>query len=214
MLNLLLVLVGLLVILAAEELSWHNKILSEERQRKFGHVALGLFVAVWPWLISWSQIKLLGIFAILFSLFNTFAQMFHYLGLNKRGGFGDIFYGLAILLCALLTDIKIFFALAILVMALADAAAALVGKQSADKWAFWILGQRKTILGSMAFWLTALFVLGVGVIGAHNYIDFQHYIILVAALPPILAILESISVWGMDNLIVPVVAVLALKLLA
>src|SRR5436190_21119864 len=100
MLHLFLVLLGLGLILFLEELLWSKKILSDEGQRKFGHIALGGFTAAWPWLLSWNQIKLLGALAILFTLVNYYTKFFHYLGLVKRGGYGDIYFALARISCA------------------------------------------------------------------------------------------------------------------
>jgi len=143
---------GLLVI---AEILWRYKILKGENLRKFTHISVGTFAAFWPWLISWRSIQLIALAMAVVVLINRRYQWLHLRGITKdtRESYGDVMLALAILLCALLTTNKIFFALAVLNMALADGFAAVVGQGYGRRWKYKVFHQLKTVVGSMAVYL-------------------------------------------------------------
>lgn len=207
-------LAGVLAILVVAEVLWRRKSLRGENQRKFVHILVGTFVASWPWLISWETITFLGLAMLAGTMLNKHAKVFHYLGGIKRKTYGDVLFALAIILCSLLTQERIFFALAILHVSLADGFAAVVGKNFGGHWRYTIFGQSKTVLGSMTFWFASLCILGAGVLIAHDLILYPDYVILLVALPPLLSLLENVSIKGFDNIVVPLAALLALDMAA
>lgn len=214
MVPMLTVIVCLGVVLAtlalAEEL-WKRKILRGEKQRKFVHILIGTFIAFWPWLMSWRTIQIIAAFMLLGVLLNRYRKTLHFTeGLN-RTTYGDIFFTLAVLLCALLTTNKVFFLIAILHMALADGLAAVAGKKAGKNWAYKAVGQTKTVIGSMAFWIVSLSILGIGTLFAHDQITFNSYAALLFVLPPALTFLENISPLGSDNITVPIATLAALN---
>ena len=196
---------------AAELLSEH-KVLKGEYPRKFVHITAGTFIAFWPWLISWQAIRWIGVTMLLVVLINHRVRLFRFHSTLGRQTYGDIIYASAITLTALLTDEAIFFALAMLNLALADGLAAIAGKLYGGRWTYKIFGHTKSIIGTMTFWLTSLFILGVGALFAHDLIDFYPYVVLIIFLPPILALTENISVGGLDNLFIPLIVLYALNL--
>jgi len=203
---------GVFSLLVAGELLARYKILNSENRRKFVHITVGSFIASWPWLISWQAIQVVGVCMLAVVAIN---QQWPIFGFNKsvrRVTHGDYFYALAILACTLLTSNKVFFALAILHLALADGFAALVGINFGKYWKYQVFHQTKTVLGSMAFWLTSLLILGFGTPFAHDHIAFNSYAVILLALPPLLTLLENLSVYGVDNLVIPVVVILVLRL--
>lgn len=202
---------GLALILLCEEITWRKKWLTGEYQRKLSHIMLGLFAATWPWFLSWNQIKLFGLLALAFTLLNTNTKYFHYLGLVKRTTYGDIFYALAIAILPLLTTNKVFFAIAILHVAIADAMAAIIGTAFGMRYAYKILDQTKTILGTMTFWICSLLILGALLPFAWESADYRSYTVLLISLPPTMALLENLAVFGFDNLAVPLAVVLILQ---
>ena len=203
---------GVMAILLLSETLYRKKILNGELYRKQVHAATGIFIAFWPWLISWRAIEVLGVAMAGVVLLNRMFDVLHITHRVRRISYGDVLFALAVVACAALTDIKIFFAIAVLHLALADSAAALIGQKYGQNFKYKIVGQTKTLIGSMAFWMTSLIVLGVGLIFAHNYISFGDYALLVIALPPVLTIVENLSVFGVDNATIPLVVILALKL--
>jgi dolichol kinase len=149
MLAVLLSLFTVLGVLLLDEYLWRKKIIHGELKRKLVHIAVTSFVAFWPWLMSWKAIQLIGIAMILVLLVNRQVKVLHYLGGIRQQTFGDVFLALSITTTALLTDEKIFFAVAMLHVALADGFAAMIGTKFGMKWKYSVFGQTKTVLGSM-----------------------------------------------------------------
>ena len=201
-------------ILVSTELLWRHKVLKGELLRKSVHSSIAIFVAFWPWLISQHYIELIGGAFIVGVLLNRQFNIFHMLAGLRKGSLGDIDFALAITLCAFLTDIKIFFCLAILHLALADSAAALAGQRWGKRWRYQVFGQTKTLVGTMTFWFVSLLIMGAGGLFAHNYLTYSDYLLVVFALPPVLTALENLSYLGADNLTVPAAVIIALRLIS
>jgi dolichol kinase len=136
----------------------------------------------------------------------------HYLGGIRQQTYGDVFLALSVTTTALMTDKKIFFAVAMLNVALADGFVAIIGTKFGMKWKYEIFGQTKTVLGSMTFWIVSLCILGAGLLPALSAISLNHYAALLIILPPVLTITENLAVWGTDNLAIPFVVLVALQL--
>lgn len=214
MLAVIVCLVGVLVLLLISEYLGRQKILKNEYQRKLVHISVAAFVASWPWLISWRSIQYIGLAMLAVVLFNR-TQHSKFFGFNKnvkRETYGDVLFALSISACALLTHNKVFFALAMLNLSLADGIAAFIGTRYGKPWRYKVYHHTKTVIGSMAFWIVSACILGTGLLFAHNYVDFSHYALLVVFLPPVLMLLENVSIMGLDDFVVPVAVVLALRL--
>lgn len=199
-------------ILAIEELAWKKKILHDEYQRKFVHMAIGTFMAFWPWLLTWHQIQLLSALGVVAALVYKRANMFGGLGNIRSDGYGHITHPLSVLVAATLTSNDVFFCIAILIMALADGTAAIVGHRYGEHWRYKVFGHTKTVIGSMAFWLTSLLILGVGLLAVHEQFSLSHYIGLLVVAPPILTAFENLGVLGLDNLFLPPLALFMLSI--
>jgi len=213
MLEFIACLVGIFFILAVAEIFWRQKTLRGENLRKFVHILAGSFIAFWPWLIGWRAIQLAGLAMILVVIANRFARTFHFASHINRRTWGDFLFALAVTICALLTTSKIFFAVAILHMSLADGLAAIIGKRYVAKWRYDVFGQIKTVFGSMVFWLVSLFILGSLLIFS-DQVSASQFFWLVILLPPALTLLEALAVFGTDDLLVPVAVVLILRLIS
>ena len=111
-----------------------------------------------------------------------------------------------------MTDEKAFFALGMLSMALADGLANIIGQRYGKNWQYKFLGHTKTVVGSMTVWLVSMSILGVGLLLARDIVDYSAYTTLLIAVPPLLVLVENIALWGLDNLLVPVIIVAALNL--
>jgi phytol kinase len=214
MLNLFACLGGLVIILLISELVHRNRILKGENERKLVHICAGSFIAFWPWLISFKSIQLIGIAMIIVVLLNRTKDYLHILGGVRTRYYGAVFLALAVVLAAMLTSNKVFFAIAMLHISLADGLAAVIGVNFGKNWAYKVFGQTKTVLGSMTFWVVSLCILGIAVPLSDGLILYNHYVLLLIFLPPILTALENISIWGTDNIILPVAVIGALNLAA
>jgi phytol kinase len=212
MLAVILSLLVVLAVLLLDELLWRKKIIHGELKRKIVHIAVTSFVAFWPWIMSWKAIQLIGIAMVLVLLLNRRIKLLHYLGGIRQQTYGDVFLALSITTAALITDEKIFFAIAMLHVALADGFAAIIGTKFGRKYRYSVFGQAKSIIGSMTFWLTSLCILGVGLLLAYNLIPPSHYATLLIALPPVLTVAENLAVFGTDNLVIPIITIIALNL--
>lgn len=203
---------GIFAILVISEILYKRKILEGEYLRKFVHISSGSFIAFWPWLISWRQIQAISLAMLAVVIYNHRSKMIHMGGNITRQTYGGMLLPVGVLACTFLTDKKIVFALAVLHMAIADGLAAVIGTTYSKKFSYKIFHQVKTLIGTMTFWLASLCILGVGLLFAHDFISFNHYMILLVFLPPILALLENLAVFGLDNVAVPVAVVIALRL--
>lgn len=213
MLKLIVCLLGLLILLAIAEYLGKKKILKGEYHRKFLHITAGTFIAFWPWLISWRWIQILALAMAAGMLANRYFGFLNYHGKVGRATFGDILYAIAIFICSLLTHNPYFFALAIAEVAIADGLAAVAGIGYTKYWGYEIFKHKKTVIGSMVFWIATVCIFGYGLLPAHDSISFQNYLIILLLFPPFFTLLENLSIYGLDNIVLPIVAVVLLRVL-
>lgn len=204
-------LIGVFILLVATEELFSKKYLRGEYLRKFLHITVGSFVAIWPWFISWQAIRLIGAAMLIGVLVNHHLKIVKFNHISRKT-YGDILFAVVIVAAALLTSSKIFLALAILHLSLADGFAAVVGEKYGKTWRYKVFNQTKTVIGSMTFWFLSVCILGAGALFAHNSVGFKNYVLLLLLLPPALTYLENISPFGTDNIVVPIVALYGLHL--
>jgi dolichol kinase len=202
---------GIFALLVITELLGEYKILKGEYRRKFLHITAGTFIAFWPWLISWRSIELIGLAMVAFTIANRYFAFLNYHGRIGRASFGDIFMAVAVFLTAALTHNKIFFAVALLEVALADGLAAVAGITYGKNWGYKVFMNKKTVIGSMVFWIATVCIFGVGLLPAHDSISFQNYYIILLLLPPAFTLAENVSIFGLDNLVIPLLTILVLQ---
>lgn len=205
-------LAGIFVLLLLADWLAAKKILKGEFHRKFLHIAAGSFIAFWPWLISWRWIQLIGLAMLVVMAANRRFGILKYHGHVRRVTYGDAFFALAIFVSALATTNKSFFAVAILEVALADGLAAIAGMADGKGWEYKVFGYKKTVIGSMVFWLASVEILTAGLLGAHDVFSFQAYYYLLLLLPPVLTVMEGLSIYGIDNLLLPLVTIFVLRM--
>ncbi len=212
MLAVIICLAGIFAILVIEEIFYKQKILQGEYLRKFVHISAGSFIAFWPWLISWRAIELISLAMLAVVLIDHRSKIIHMGGDIARRTYGGMLFPVGVLASVLLTHNKIFFALAMLNMAIADGMAAVIGTAYGKRTGYRVFHQLKTVVGTMTFWFVSFCILGVGLLYLHDSLSFTHYALLLILLPPILAGLENLGGLGSDNVIVPVAVVFALQL--
>ena len=203
--------IGIFGLLVIAELLGKYHVLKGEYHRKFLHIAAGSFIAAWPWLISWRAIQIIGLVMLVVMVANRYLAFLNYRGRIGRASYGDIFLALAIFLTASLTHNKVFFALAILEVALADGLAAVAGISYGKYWSYRVFKHKKTVIGSMVFWIATLCIFGAGLLPAHDSITFQSYFLLLLLLPPAFTLAENLSVFGLDNLVIPILTIIILR---
>ena len=204
-------LAGIFALLVAADLLDKHKILKGEYHRKFLHITAGSFIAFWPWFMSWEAIQLISLLMLIAIIANRYLSWFNYHGKIGRVTYGDIFLVLAILTCSLITDNKIFFAIAILEVALADGFAAVAGMAYGKNWTYRVFGYKKTVIGSMVFWIVTAEILTAGLLAANDLFSFNDYYFLLLFMPPLLTVVENLAIYGVDNLLVPVLTIAILR---
>ena len=203
--------IGIFGLLIIAELLGKYRFLRGEYHRKFLHIAAGSFIATWPWLISWQSIELVALAMLGVMVANRYLSFLNYRGRVGRATYGDMCLALAIFLVAHFTHNKVFFALAILEVALADGLAAVAGIAYGKDWAYKVFKHKKTVIGSMTFWIITVCIFGAGLLPAHNQITFQNYFLILLLLPPVFTLAENLSVFGLDNLVIPLLTIIVLR---
>lgn len=204
MLNLIFAFGIVAVIVLATEMLWRNRILERESGRKIVHVLVGSWVALWPLFLSFDEIKILGILLLLGIIFSRTLKIFQAIHNVKRITIGEIFFPIAIILSALLTDSPWIFSVSMLELGIADGIASVVGGRS-RRTTFDFFGQRKSISGSIAFWTASLVI--IGCIGNTHGITITSTIVVAT----IVTITELASPFGLDDLTVPLMTILLLN---
>ena len=125
----------------------------------------------------------------------------------KRKTWGDVLYALGIGLTATLTRDPWIFAVAILFMSLSDGMAGLVGTHYGKSSRYIIFGNKKSIVGTLAFILCSFAIL-IGVQSVHSLAITP---VMFVVLPFMAAALENLGALGSDNILIPVLVVLALS---
>ena len=212
MLAVIVCLAGIFAILVISEILYKQKILKGEYLRKFVHISAGTFIAFWPWIISWHSIQLIGLVMTITIWLNHRLKTLHASGEVERTTYGFYLFALSLIVTAFLTHNKNFFALAILNMAIADGMAAVIGTAYGKRYEYRVFHQLKTLTGSMTFWFVSVCILGTGLLFLHSGLSFSRYALLLLFLPPFLTLLENLAILGLDNVVVPVAVVLALRL--
>lgn len=210
----ILILVSLMVIgliLVVNQELWRRKIIRGEAARKLAHITIGSFIATWPFYLSYSEIQiglLIGLAgAVVVRHWVIFPSIFDV----KRRSVGDIAAPIIILLIAFLEPTKTIFAVTILHIAFADGMAALIGSRFGHKTAYNIMKQKKTLVGTMTFYISSLMIMTIAAI-FHPTIDMPAMLLYIVVIPLFTTVVENVSPRGLDNISVPVV-VIALLLL-
>jgi len=183
--------------------------LNHELSRKLVHVGMGLVTLSFPWLFSkiwavWLLSLTFLIILILFRLNVPLSQRFgSILGGVERQSWGEFYFPLAVAIVFTFSHLQVTcYLISLLVLTLADAAAALVGTQigrnryrTEDGW--------KSMEGSLAFFAVA-FVVTVTVDVLIGREPLLRAAIIGVCIGVLAALVEAISWRGLDNLFLPV----------
>lgn len=210
MLKIGLALFPIFLALVISEALWRAKILRGEAARKSLHIIIGSYVASWPFYISFEEIQLISIALLAVVALSHKLKIFHAIIDIKRRSWGDLLYALGIGITATLTDQPWIFAIAILHMSLCDGLAGLIGNHYGKKNRYYILGQPKSLVGSLVF-AASSFVVLLLFVPSNLGVSLGAYIFVI---PIIATLIESIGIYGSDNLMVPIVLVYLLNIIA
>jgi phytol kinase len=187
-----------------------------EHVRKLFHACGGLFGLPLPWIFeSLVPVLLLGVL-----ITAAFIAM-RFVG-RLRGGVGQVLFAVRresigelcyiasmVLLFWLARGDKILYTVPLLMLALADTAAALVGEEY-GKLQIHAAGGPKSIEGAVAFFFTAFFCVHIPVLLWAGTARLESLLIAVN-LSVMVMMAEAAAWWGLDNIIVPLWGYLLLK---
>jgi phytol kinase len=187
-----------------------------ELVRKLFHLGGGLLALPLPWLFS-SPVPVLVLGAssiVLFTLLRTVpvlrAGPGQVLAAVQRNTVGEYGFILSLLLLFVWAhDNPLLYGVPLLILAIADASAALIGKQY-GKVFYSVSGGDKSVEGSLAFFLAAFFCVHVPVL---LFTDTPRAETLLIGINIGLMVMmaEAAAWWGLDNLIIPLFSYVLLR---
>lgn len=206
MIFLLLAVLPIFVLLVLSEFFWRAKLIRGEAARKVLHIIIGSYVAVWPFFLTVQQIELISLALFIgVSIAHKF-KIFHAILDIKRHTVGDLLYAIGIAVTAFVAKSPWIFAIAILHMSVADGLAGLIGSKFGKKNRYFVFKQAKSIVGTSVFMVTSIALMSL--IPIYQNINIGYLIIL---LPVTAAFVENLTVFGTDNVAVPLLIAVVLN---
>ena len=184
-----------------------KKLVRNEVARKLVHFAHALTIVGWPifvgyWLVIFGEV--LFVAAVLAA---QEYKIFHELRQIDRKTWGEFFFPAGVIILALLTPPIWLFVIAIMLLGLADGAAAIVGKRL-KSYRYKVFGQQKSVAGSLAFFTVAVAVVAVALVALPNNVGVERFMLAVIGIPLLTTIAENASPYGSDNLTIPLIVYL------
>jgi len=196
-----------LAILLLNELWWRSSKAHGEVGRKVVHITVGSYVAFWPFYLSWSDIELISIAFFIVVFISKNLNVFQAIHSVQRPTWGELCFALAVGGVALVTHNKWIYMTALLQMSLADGLAAILGARYGNRVKYSIFGHTKSLVGSLTFLIVSVVLLSIYWLFAPN-IEFSYSFIFIALAA---TFMENFSVYGLDNLFVPLLTAIGLK---
>ena len=205
--------VALVGVMLLAESAYRFMHLPTEWTRKIAHIGAGIIALTYPIYIDNHWIVLGLTLSFTFILFVSKKQgIFPSIFAVERKSFGELFFVWSTWLLFLLyktTGNGLYFYLPFAIVVFADPAAALIGQSFPIKH-YAIKGHQKSLGGSITFFIFSLF-LTLFFVPATNFdnINFWIFAIIFAF---IVTIVEAVSFKGVDNISIPLTAIVLLKL--
>jgi dolichol kinase len=214
MFKILLAVLPIGIVLLLSEYLWRKKLIKGERARKFIHILAGIWMAFWPFYLPFDGIFILGCVALTFLLYSRYTQLFGAIYAVKRRTYGELFYALTLIICSYYGQEPWIFTVSLLLLALADGGAAVIGKNLGTNNEYKVFGKnnlKKSMAGTIAFVFFAYITIFVGALVGGDEVIFSNIVMTLLVLPIVATILENISPYGSDNLFTPVFATVLLN---
>lgn len=181
-----------------------KRLVSNEAARKLVHFAHALVIVGWPiyagyWLVIFGEILFVG--AVLAA---QEYRMFTELRQIDRKTWGEFFFPIGVISLALLAPPIWLFVIAVLLLGLADGAAAIIGKRLKSH-TYKIFGHKKSVAGTLAFFTVAVVVVLAVLVAIPESVPTSQFLLAVIGVPLLTALTENVSPYGSDNLTIPLV---------
>jgi len=177
-----------------------------EKTRKFVHFG-GAFVTIFfPFILNshWTVLALAVGFALIMFMTKKFGWLQSVHGVERKSD-GAIYHPIAIYTCFLYSQIlnqPMFYIISILILAISDALAALVGKSYGANEYLVEVGTRKTIEGSVTFFLTSFLIVHL-ILLLTTQTGRIESVLIALLISIIVTVFEGVSLKGADNLFIP-----------
>lgn len=204
--NVVLTAAGVLALLVLAELWWRQHAVHGEFSRKLVHITVGSFVALWPFFLSWNEIRVLSVAFLLGVVVSKYLGLFNAIHSVQRPTWGEVFFALAVGALTFITQDQRVYAAAVLQMGLADGLAAVVGIKYGNASRYLVFGHRKSVIGTVTFFTISLLVL----LGFNYWAAAPVEPMQLLGIAALASAIENIGVKGFDNLLVPIVVGLLL----
>jgi phytol kinase len=175
--------------------------LSIEVSRKMAHILAGISAALLPLILSFMSIVVLALLFLMVMLVSRKRKIFRSIHDVERQSYGELFFPLAIAITALFFPDTATYMFGILVMAIGDGLAGLLGFRYGKK-RYTLRKAHKSYLGSTIFFIASVLI---------GFIFLHSFMIVIIAL--MLTCIEAVSIRGFDNLLLPPVAALLMSLI-
>ncbi|CUS79184.1 TIGR00297 family protein [Candidatus Kryptonium thompsonii] len=196
-----------------------------EVTRKVIHIAVGVFVFPAPLIFKSSlPVILIALFFIVLNFLSLKLKVFKGMDSVERQTYGTVYYPLAflILVIAFWNSYPAIISISMLILALGDAFAAIVGESVKNPKLYNLTGDRKSVQGSLSMFITSFLVVLTFLILTDNsklwWGDVLNLpvekIILISLLTALfVSVVEGIGSYGFDNLFIPLGSAFMLHLL-
>lgn len=186
------------VLIAAVEVLKRKTVVSNDSSRRLAHVGAGVINIAAPLFVSHVAIIMVNILFAGLLLMSRNTHHFSSIQTTSRKTYGDVYFPLGIIAAAvvLLPDNVIAFQYGVAIMGISDALAGFVGERWGQK-TLMVLNNPKTLTGALVFYMTSLVI---------TFVFAPQLLPIVFILPLVLTAVEFFLVYGLDNLILPVVA--------
>lgn len=189
------------VLLVANELRWRRTKVHKEHSRKIVHILVGSFVAFWPYYLSWDQIRVISLAFLvgvgLSKMLNIFASIHEV----DRFSVGEVCFALAVGTLTYITRVHWIYTASLLQMSVADGIAAIVGVHYGRKNRYKVFGSTKSLIGTATFFVSSLAILVIA--GKLSGAGMAIWLLVAASL--IATGVENVAVYGLDDLLLPVI---------
>ncbi|HEV3230871.1 MAG TPA: hypothetical protein VG245_01315 [Candidatus Dormibacteraeota bacterium] len=194
--------VGLLMtgILVVVEVVARRTRMAPEASRKLAHAGGGTVVALLPAVMPLPEMAVLSALFVPFFLLSRRFDLLPSIHTAERSTLGEAYFPVGILIATLVGRRALLVGCGILVMALSDAAASLVGGRL-GRHPFRLPTAPKTYEGSAAFFLVTATILAVGLVATG--LPAVTAVALALPLAGILTVAEAMLGWGLDNVVLP-----------
>ncbi len=176
---------------------------TKEQTRKTAHVGSGLLAAAFPYIFGspWTVTIIAAGFFVVVAGSRHFGQLQGVHGVDRVSYGAQAFPVVIAVLFWLTPGQPALYVIPIAVLAVSDAAAALVGTAYGTRH-FRALGERRSLEGSTAFFVVTFIVVHVPLL-LYNLTDRVDCVLIALAVAFLATCIEAISVRGLDNVFIP-----------